>query len=362
MQDTKTILVIEDEPELLEALSEMLAFEGYQVIRARDGIEGMEQARKHIPDLILCDILMPGMDGFEVLQNLKKDLTTALIPFIFLTALSDQNKVRSGMSMGADDYIVKPFLRRELLDAIESRLNKSALFEEHARQNMEKLRQNIISFLPHELITPLNGIISFGEIIRDHSGSLSPSEVAEMGSYIAQSGTRFYDLVQKYLLYIRITVNKDTGYKKRLLDDTRGEIENMCRHVSEHYARAGDLDMNLSQASLHLSPEELQIIVRELTDNAFKFSVPGSKVTVTTSIADHVFEMRVTDRGRGISGKMISEIGAFMQFDRDQHEQQGIGLGLFLVRQIAELHQGSLLLESEPGVGTTVTCSIPVTR
>lgn len=362
MQDTKTILVIEDEPELLEALSEMLAFEGYQVIRARDGIEGIEQARKHIPDLILCDILMPGMDGFEVLQNLKKDLTTALIPFIFLTALSEQNKVRSGMSMGADDYIVKPFLRRELLDAIQSRFNKSALFEEHARQNMEKLRRNIISFLPHELITPLNGIISFGEIIREHSGSLTAAEISEMGSYIAQSGNRFYDLVQKYLLYIRITVNKDTGYTQRLIDDTRGEIENICRRIAENYERSGDLEMNLTPASLFLSTEEFTIIVKELTDNAFKFSVPGSKVTVETSVTNDVCILRVTDTGRGITRKMISEIGAFMQFDRDQHEQQGIGLGLFLVRQIAELNQGSLLLESEPGVGTTVTCSIPVTR
>ena len=362
MQEMKTILVIEDEPELLEALSEMLAFEGYQVIRARDGVEGIEQARKHIPDLILCDILMPGMDGFEVLQNLKKDLATALIPFIFLTALSEQNKVRSGMSMGADDYIVKPFLRRELLDAIQSRLDKSAMFEEHARQNMEKLRRNIISFLPHELITPLNGIISFGEIIREHSGSLTAAEVAEMGSYIAQSGSRFYDLVQKYLLYIRITVNKDTGYIQRLLNDTQNDIETICRRISENYERTGDLEMNLTPASLFLSVEELSIIVRELADNAFKFSLPGSKVTVETSVSNDLFVLRITDTGRGITRKMISEIGAFMQFDRDQHEQQGIGLGLFLVRQIAELNQGNLLLESEPGVVTTATCSIPVTR
>lgn len=358
----KTILVIEDEPELLEALSEMLSFEGYHVIMARDGFAGIEQARSHIPDLILCDILMPGMDGFEVLQNLKKDLSTALIPFIFLTALSEQNKIRSGMSMGADDYIVKPFLRRELLDAIQSRFDKTALYEEHTRQNMEKLRRNIISYLPHELITPLNGIISFGEIIREHSGSLTPAEISEMGSYIAQSGNRFYDLVQKYLLYIRIAVNKDTGYKQRLLDDTRSEIDNICRQISKNYERAGDLEMSLSEAKLYLSVEELSIIVRELTDNAFKFSVPGSKVTVETSVTNDVFVLRISDTGRGIARQMISEIGAFMQFDRDQHEQQGIGLGLFLVRQIAELNQGSLLLESEPGVGTTVSCNIPVTR
>lgn len=360
--DIKTILVIEDEPELLEALSEMLTFEGFRVISAADGMEGIEQARKNIPDLILCDIMMPGMDGFEVLQNLKNDLATALIPFIFLTALSEQNTIRSGMSLGADDYIVKPFLRRELLDAIRSRLDKSAMFAEYARLNMEKLRRNIISFLPHELITPLNGIISFGEIIREHAGSLSPAEVAEMGAYIAQSGNRFYDLVQKYLLYIRITVNKNAGYEQRMIGNTQSEIENICRRISENHARAGDLDMNLSQSGLYLSPEELRIIVRELTDNAFKFSAAGSKVTVETSVTGQVFELRVTDKGRGMDRKMIPEIGAFMQFDRDQHEQQGIGMGLFLVRQIVELNQGTMLLDSEPEAGTSVTCKMPLIR
>jgi two-component system, sensor histidine kinase and response regulator len=279
----KTILVIEDEPELRESLSDMLSFEGYNVISASDGLEGANMAREHLPDLILCDILMPKMDGYEVLATLKQELSTAMIPFIFLTALSDQKKIRAGMNKGADDYIVKPFLRRELLDAIQSRLDKNSMFKGYSDQNLEKLRKNIISFLPHELITPLNGIISFGEIIKDHATVLSTSELSEMGAFIFESGRRFYDLVQKYLLYVQIAVNKSTGYAQLLIADTAAMIGEFTNETAARYQRSEDLTLNLRNIPVYLSAEELQIIVKELTDNAFKFSVKGSPVLVMTS-------------------------------------------------------------------------------
>ncbi len=355
----KTILVIEDEQELRESISEMLNFEGYQVITASDGLEGVSQAREHIPDLILCDILMPRMNGYEVLGELKKDLTTAMIPFIFLTALSDQKKIRQGMNTGADDYIVKPFLRKELLEAIESRMHKSDLFKGYADQNLEKLRRNIISFLPHELVTPLNSIISFGEIIKDHASVLSTSELSEMGDFIFQSGKRFYDLVQKYLLYIRFAVNKQSGEPGQSCVNTHSVISSAATQLAESCQRQEDLTTDIQDIPLAISEEELHIMVRELTDNAFKFSIPGEKVNISGYTADDYFELTVKDQGRGISKDTIRQIGAFMQFDREKYEQQGIGLGLFLVRQIAELHQGGIEIESDPQHGTRVSVRIP---
>jgi DNA-binding response OmpR family regulator/anti-sigma regulatory factor (Ser/Thr protein kinase) len=357
----KTILVIEDEKELRESLTEMLTFEGYSVTAATDGAEGVIKAREIIPDLILCDILMPRLNGYEVLSELKKDLTTAMVPFIFLTALSDQKKIRQGMNTGADDYIVKPFLRKELLEAIESRLEKSTLFQGYADQNLEKLRRNIISFLPHELVTPLNSIISFGEIIKDHASVLSTSELSEMGDFIFQSGKRFYDLIQKYILYIRFAVNKESGKQGAVCTHCRTVISASASQIADSSQRVDDLTIEVDEVSLNISDEELQIIVRELTDNAFKFSIPGAKVSITGSPVNGMYEITVSDHGRGIPKETIRHIGAFMQFDREQHEQQGIGLGLFLVRQIAELNQGSIEIQSEPEQGTRVIVRIPVT-
>lgn len=120
----KKILVIEDEPTLRILISDLLEAESYEPVCAEDGMMGLELARSIQPDLILCDVMLPGMDGYSILDALQKDVTTASVPFIFLTALSDRLDVRRGMALGADDYITKPFDRRDLVTTIRTRLKK----------------------------------------------------------------------------------------------------------------------------------------------------------------------------------------------------------------------------------------------
>jgi DNA-binding NarL/FixJ family response regulator len=127
----KTILIIEDEPEMRRNLATVLRLENYQPITAENGKVGIELAREHVPDLILCDVMMPGLDGYGVLQILCKDAALAPIPFIFLTAKGERDDLRSGMNLGADDYLTKPVAKADLLQAIESRLRRS---EQHANR------------------------------------------------------------------------------------------------------------------------------------------------------------------------------------------------------------------------------------
>ena len=118
------VLVIEDEKDIRNIIVTYLKFSNYEVIEAEDGIDGLDKARLLLPDLIISDISMPNMDGFTVLEELMEHQNTAQIPFIFLSALSDRNSIRKGMSLGADDYLSKPFTKIELLTAVESRLSK----------------------------------------------------------------------------------------------------------------------------------------------------------------------------------------------------------------------------------------------
>ncbi|MBW4576945.1 MAG: response regulator [Aphanothece sp. CMT-3BRIN-NPC111] len=122
----KNILVIEDELSVQEIILDILDAEDFSAIGAENGRRGIELAKEHIPDLIICDIMMPEMDGYEVLTHLRQDPLTATIPFIFLTAKADKADVRQGMNLGADDYLTKPFARSELIGAIASRLEKHA--------------------------------------------------------------------------------------------------------------------------------------------------------------------------------------------------------------------------------------------
>ena len=125
----KKILVVEDQPQMLKNLALMLTLEGYEVFTADNGKSGVETALERLPDLIICDVMMPQLDGHGVIQTLRAEPTTATIPFIFLTARSDRGDVRTGMNSGADDYLVKPVPRLDLLAAVEARLARAEAVE-----------------------------------------------------------------------------------------------------------------------------------------------------------------------------------------------------------------------------------------
>lgn len=137
----KTILVIEDNEDIRENVAEILTLSDYKVLTAANGKEGIEVAQKHVPDLIICDIMMPGVDGYGVLHILHKDPSTQNIPFIFLTAKSERSDFRAAMEMGADDYITKPFAGNELLNAIESRFKKNEIIKKTLSADLEGLRE-----------------------------------------------------------------------------------------------------------------------------------------------------------------------------------------------------------------------------
>ena len=137
------ILIIEDEEDLLEEIKITLQYENYEVLKASNGREGIKLAREYKPDLILCDILMPETDGFEVLQKLKESSSPILTPFIFITALAEKKNFRKGMEFGADDYLTKPFTRIELLKAVNSQLKKYSELENYINQKTEEIEQTV---------------------------------------------------------------------------------------------------------------------------------------------------------------------------------------------------------------------------
>src|SRR5579859_2316430 len=145
------ILVIEDDPAILRTTVEVLNLEGFETLSAENGLQGLEQAQHYLPDLIISDIMMPVLDGHEVLEALHQDPATATIPFIFLTAQTNRADMRTGMDKGADDYLSKPFTTSELLRAVNARLKKHDVIVQKHEQKLDDLRDNMIHMLPHEL-------------------------------------------------------------------------------------------------------------------------------------------------------------------------------------------------------------------
>src|SRR2546425_9875304 len=198
------ILIIDDEEWLREMVHLALHQQGFDVIEAPDGTVGAELARKELPDLILCDVNMEKMDGYETLSLLRNEPATLSIPFILMTGLADNAGMRHGMELGADDYLPKPFTIDALYAAVEARLKKAQALRQEAERKLAHLRENISLMLPHELRTPLNGILAYGEILSADAGTLKPAEISEMGQTIHESGKRLERLIENFLIYTQI--------------------------------------------------------------------------------------------------------------------------------------------------------------
>lgn len=359
-----SILVIEDEIGIREGIVEILEYEAMRVAAAADGDSGIQLAREFIPDLIICDISMPGKSGYDVLLELQGDPATANIPFIFLTALADRSALRYGMELGADDYLTKPFVAEELITAVNTRLQKKARLVQEYSAQADELRQTLLLTLPHELRTPLVGIIGGAEMLLMDQDMLDADHIMRMADMILRSGKRLHRLIENYLLLAQLEI---FHYDPERLEGLRGAMTNTPGLIIRDVARvkAGlverdvDLNLRLQDGVVRIADENLKKIVEELVDNAFKFSSPGSAVTVAAESQNDTFTLTVTDHGRGMTGEQIKKVGAFVQFGRELYEQQGSGLGLMIVRRLVELHDGELVIESQPEQGTTVRVHLP---
>ena len=363
--DMKKILVIEDENSLRKDIIEMLNYEGYDLIGAENGAVGLQKARQHLPDLIICDIMMPELDGYEVLTELRKETETATIPFIFLTAKTDKVERRQGMEQGADDYLTKPFSVAELLKSIDIRLEKRAALEELSEKRLEQLRDNIAHSVPHELRTPLTLIMGFSELLLDDP-DIDFKHGREMMQNIHDASNRLYHLIENYLVFAQIEMaESDMAFIENL---RQGVVENpqiMMEEVAikraQSYDREAQLKLDLAPtAKMRVTSDNLKKIVDELVDNAFKFSAENTSVRVSGKVNTDHYLLTITNEGRGMTAEEIRKVGAYMQFNRKMHEQKGSGLGLAIARRLAQLHNGSLEITSVPGSETTISVKLPL--
>jgi len=360
----KRILVIDDEEWLRDMVEMALSQKGYDVMQAENGGRGIEVARNELPDLVLCDVNMEKMDGYVTLSSLRSEPTTASIPFILMTGLADNAGMRHGMELGADDYLPKPFTIEALYAAVEARLKKTQTVRQEAEKKLTDLRDNLSLMLPHELRTPLNGILAYGEILAAEAPTLPPAEVAEMGQVIYDSGKRLERLIENFLIYAQLELLQADAQKVSSLRNKRTPfpsklITERARGQAELAKRVDDLTLELADRPLPISEEYLAKIVDELVQNAFKFSDSGSKVSISLSDLPNGSALAVTDQGRGFSTEHITKVGAYMQFDRKLHEQQGLGLGLSIARRMTELHGGTLVIQGGRGRPTTVIVKLP---
>lgn len=354
----KTVLLIDDDELILNTFGLALRKRGYRAITAESGDQGIILARQHLPDLIVSDINMPGTDGTGVLQALRADPQLSSKQIVLMTGNTAATTPRTGMNLGADDFLVKPFSLEEFMRCVEARLQRAQLNRRVEDRMLLDLRATLRSTLPHEFFTPLAGVLGLVDVLRSELPHLKPDEVREILDDIERSGQRLHRTLKNYLLALDLQADP----AMRVSNFIPGEaIEPMLDAGVDPAAirnrRRNDIKVTVEPGCIFGDATAFVTIVEELVENACNFSRPGTPVRIHFA-ANGV--LTITDQGRGMSPDQLEEVGAFHQFDRRRFEQQGLGLGLVIVQKLAERCGAKFAITSEPGKGTKATATFRV--
>ena len=366
------VLIIEDEEMLRVDLAEWLTFENYEVFQAEDGIAGIEHAFRNPPDLILCDIMMPRLDGYGVLLEINANPITAGIPFVFMTALASSDDIRRGMALGADDYVTKPFTRLNLLQAIRARLEKKALLLENQQYDMKQLESKLeheheqriykakmVAMFSHDFRNPLAGILSSVGLLKNYADRMDEKRRL---IHLNRAEAAVRQLVQMLddMLFLSQsdTDSLSVEYEELPIGDFLQKMidEFQAIHNDTHNLHL----MNYLSDSVMADSRLIYQITSNLISNAIKYSPSGSYVNITVDKdADH-YTLKFEDQGIGIPETDQSRLFAIFQRSSNVGDVRGTGLGLAIVKQAVDLLEGSIQLESQEGIGTTITVRIPL--
>ncbi len=364
------VLIVEDNRVLCDSLAFDLAMRGYSVAKAYNGAAALEQMQteEELPDIIVSDISMPEMDGYELLEAVRRSEDWQDIPFLFLTAHNTQMAIRTGKELGVDDYLVKPFEVDDLVVAMENKLRRLREVRQSAERRLDETRQQFLNLISHELRTPLAPIVGGTELLAE-SIAVTPDESVQELMELVQAGVdRLQHLLNNVLLFTELNSGnlKPRFESLARVFDLRDVVQEACLAVAADWELAGkQIDLQIHDPSgpvpvrgIH---DVLQALVEEPLRNAFAFSPAGGRVVVEVQRDGSGVTVNIADEGPGIPAGQLSHIWKpFGQIARRQYEQQGVGLGLPIARAAAELHSGECTIETESGAGVRFSLRLPL--
>jgi signal transduction histidine kinase len=358
------ILVVDDNADMRDYLASLLGLT-WEVTAVADGDEALRAIRREPPDLVLSDVMMPGLDGFQLLRAIRDDPRTRALPMILLSARAGEEATVEGLRTGADDYLVKPFSARELVARVQAALYRAELRREQearaAAEEANRLKDEFLATVSHELRTPLCSIMGWASILR----RAPPSEetLAKGLTIIARNADAQRTIIEDILDMSRIITGRLRIEPAAVdLDAVVADAVDVMRPAA--LAKAIDLryERGRRPCRLVVDPARLSQIVWNLLSNAVKFTPHGGHVEVTLDSAGPAVELRVADSGQGIPPALLHHVfDRFRQGDPSMTRRHGgLGLGLAIVRQLVELHGGEVRAESPgPGRGSTFTVTLP---
>jgi CheY-like chemotaxis protein/anti-sigma regulatory factor (Ser/Thr protein kinase) len=335
----KKLLVVEDEKIIRDNIKEYFEINDFLVKSAQNGIEALAIIQNFKPDIIISDMMMPEMDGMLLLEKLRENKSTNLIPFLMLTARVDKIDHRKSMNLGADDYIAKPFDFLDLYNAVQSLLKKNSNVKKHIAEESISSLQHWRHVANHELFTPINVLQNIINVIKiDTAIDTEIENIFNVSlrrlkktlknllviSGVQELNTNFVHYSPEYLFeFINDTISDNLNYTNKSLT-----IHKNFNIPSEFYCR-----------------EYSMIVLSELIENAVKFSDENSELTIDIELLDSNISLSITNYCSNLPPDLSNRVKPFYQHDRMNSEQQGLGLGLYLVNTLVDKYNDKFTVD-----------------
>jgi len=371
----RSILIVDDVSVNLQLVTAQLEARGYLALVAPSGREGIQRAEFAQPDLILLDVVMPGMDGFETCRRLKQSDVTRDIPVIFMTALTETDDKVEGFRAGGVDYVTKPLNAEEVLARVDTHLTLYALRQQLASQN-QQLRQEIAArelvqaalrrsnaeleqlayVASHDMQEPLRMVASYLQLVAERYGDALDADGHEFIGYAVDGAKRMQALISDMLTYSRVS----TRARPIEPTDSARIVATAERHLQVAIEEAG-AEITRGELPVVLGDEvQLLQLFQNLIGNAIKFRGHAApRVHVTAEPAEDGWRFSVTDNGIGIAPEYFERIFVLFQRLHGRREYPGTGIGLALCKRIVERHGGRIWVESTQGQGSVFRFTLP---
>lgn len=363
------ILIVDDTPANIDVLDLFLEKEGYKISIAQSGESALDLADRISPDLILLDVMMPGIDGFETCRRLKSNDKTSDIPIIFITARNESADIIKGFSMGGVDYITKPFSQEEVCARVHLHLKLKTLMAALETKNqkladLNDLKNKFLGMASHDLRNPISTIQGFSKILLDHGETLAEDAKKEFLQSIHKVSNDMLTLLDDLLNISTIESGKlELQVKRGSFGQLVKERVRMYQVMAERKNLATHLDIE-EMAEFSFDPNRISQVIDNLLSNAIKFSPPGKEIYIWLGQRNGQAKFSVRDQGPGISPEDQDKL--FKHFQklkaRPTADEPSHGLGLAIAKIMVEAHKGKITVESQPGSGATFSFFIPLEK
>jgi two-component system sensor histidine kinase/response regulator len=391
---TNTVLIVDDLPENASILFHFLSKEGFKILVAQDGKQAIQTLERARPDLILLDVMMPGLSGFEVCKLLKSQENTQDIPIIFMTALVDTVDKVKGFELGAADYITKPFQHKEVLARINAHLNlhqlqktledKNKILQQqyetletvvralqqtkHAAEEANVAKSQFLANISHELRTPMNAIIGYSELLKEEAEELHVTDFVDDLDKINRAGRHLLDMINDLLNFSKIETGKmELTLETFDIDVLIQEVVIAARPLIEEKTNILEVSCADEIGVMLADLTKVHQILFHLLSNASKFTKQGTIKLAVSKEREGKSEwvtFKISDNGIGMTPEQQQKIfQVFTQGDGSStREYGGTGLGLTITKRFVDMMQGTISVESELGQGSSFTIRLPVKK